>query len=139
MPVWQKIESGMGWIVVAVGLAELSRGAFGTKARKKILERDGHVSAESGEEGTLEVAHYNHNKAQPGHNDLSNGRALTPSEHYADHFNRDATAGLGLSQEQNRMALESIWQRLTPEERARLPKPDEVGQDFIPRKEKKRG
>jgi len=116
-----------------LGVVGLSGAAFSRGAKDYIRTRDGGKSVESGEEGPLEVAHYNHDRSKENYNRAENGRCLTRREHYADHFNRHGTRGLGLSEEENIWALKSIWNRMSKYERRDLPKPDKVGQDFIPR------
>jgi hypothetical protein len=126
------------WVagVGLLGVLGLSSAAFSKRAKDYIRTRDGGKSAESGEEGVLEIAHYNHDRNKENYNRAENGRCLTRREHYADHFNRHGTRGLGLSEEDNTWALKSIWKRMSRCERRDLPKPEMVGQDFIPRKRK---
>jgi hypothetical protein len=119
-----------------LGVVGLSSAAFSNGAKDYIRMRDGNKSAESGEEGVLEIAHYNHDRNSGNYNRADNGRCLTKSEHYADHFNRHGTRGLGLSEENNVQALTSLWGRMSFKERKGLPPPKNVGQDFIPRKSK---
>jgi len=119
-----------------LGVLGLSSAAFSKGTKDYIRTRDGNKSVESGEEGVLEIAHYNHDRNKENYNRAENGRCLTRSEHYADHFNRHGTRGLGLSEEDNTWALKSIWKRMSRYERRDLPKPEMVGQDFIPRKRK---
>ncbi len=116
-----------------LGVIGLGGMAFGRNTRNFIRMRDEGKSVESGEEGLLEVAHYNHDKNSENYNRAKNGRCLTRREHYADHFNRHATPGLGLDEEDNLWALRSIWGRMSKNERRNLPCPEQVGQDFIPR------
>lgn len=101
--------------------------SFGTK--KKILERDNNTSVESGKTRNLEAAHYNHDKKREDYDDEKNGRMLTRSEHYMDHYKRHNKEGLGLSRQQNRWALNTIWNRMTEKERKGLPPPPRYEDD----------
>ena len=90
----ERLVAGIGFL----GVIGLSGAAFSNGAKDYIRMRDGNKSAESGEEGLLEVAHYNHNRNSGNYNRAKNGRCLTRREHYVDHFNRHGTRGLGLSE-----------------------------------------
>lgn len=103
--------------------------AFSRETRDIILERDGYMSVESGDTNHLEAAHYNHDKKNPLYDHPSSGRTLTRREHYLDHYKRHADGTLGLTRFQNRWALNSIWRRMTKEERKGLPEPPPLNGD----------
>lgn len=95
---------------------------FSWNVAKQIRKRDRNRSAQSGNTGKLEAAHINHNQRNKNYDDPSNGRLLTTTEHYLDHYYRHGRNGLTKSQ--NIWALKQIWERLTDEEKESLPHPD---------------
>ena len=128
----ERLVAGIGLL----GVLGLSSATFSKGVKECIRKRDGNKSVESGEEGVLEIAHYNHDSNSENYKRAKNGRCLTRREHYADHFNRHGTPGLGLKEEGNLSAIGAIWGRMSERERRDLPGPEMVGQDFIPRKRK---
>lgn len=117
-----EVAMSIGALVV---LSQAMLGAFSLKSKKEIWNRDGGQSAESGDQGNLECAHYDHSRENPLYNDPSNGRLLTRREHYLDHFYRRDN---GLSQQANEWAVKMIWDRLSKSERKGLPAPDKYHQ-----------
>ncbi len=112
-----------------IALYKLSVSAFSRKSRRIIWERDGGVCQESGVDSkhqNLHAAHWNHSRDYPGYNDPENGRLLTTYEHYKDHYYRDLES-IGLSENQNRWALNSLWGQLMPWEKKKLPHPETWG------------
>lgn len=96
----------------------ISRFAFPSGVRSRILERDNYRSVVSGRdihEARLEVAHFTHNKKDPRYNMMENGRTLTISEHYIEHVDRGGNNGL--TYDGNMYALSMIWLRMNVVER----------------------
>lgn len=104
----------------AVGF--LAFGAFSRDVAKAIKKRDG-KDVWTGESGPLEAAHINHDRSSPNYNSPSNGRSLTPTNHYIDHTIRDGTPGLGLTKPANDAARRLIWERVPEEKKKNLPPP----------------
>ena len=102
-----------------LGLLAVSICAFSKRSRKKIRDRDGNKSAESGKGGVLQAAHYNHDKRNPNYNKPENGRLLTKREHYLDHFNNHGSNGL--SKENNLQSLKGLFCTLSAKDKINLP------------------
>ena len=124
-------------IATVIGVAALSQGAFSWGVRKKILERD-KADVWDGSTERLEASHISHKKGTEIYNSESNGRMLSTRSHYIDHFNRHGSETLGITEEGNKWSLRTIWARLTEEEKAELPPPEEAGKKVIPIPKKKK-
>ena len=99
-----------------------------------MIHRAGFRSEVSGVKGRrLEASHFDHNWRHSWYDDPSNGLMLLPEEHYLYHFNGyNHPEEIGLSQEFNRQALDSIWgRRLKPKDRRCLPPPEDAGMYYI--------
>ena len=123
-------------ISTVIGVAALSQGAFSRPVRRKIWERDKGQSVWSGETEDLTAAHINHSRSTEIYNSESNGRLLTNTEQYIEHFNRHGTESLGLTESQNKWALGTLWNKL--KNRDGLPPPEEAGTKLIPLPTKKK-
>lgn len=114
------------YLEIAVSLGSLAvvaqalLGSFSFDTREKIRSRD-KACVETGGTRHLECAHWNHDKRYEKYDDESNGRLLTAREHYLDHFYRRDN---GLSNKDNEFAVQTIWERLTKNERRGLPHPN---------------
>jgi len=95
--------------------------AFSVASRQKIHERDNDACVMCGAVGGCECAHIDHNRDNSNYDDPSNGRLLCKRDHYLDHLHREGRNGL--TRENNLFALQSIWARLTGEEREGLEPP----------------
>lgn len=89
--------------------------AFTPEVRYRMLERDKHRCVKCGATDHLECAHINHSRDNPNYNSLDNGRVLCTLDHYADHILREGHNGLSIKH--NRMAIHSLWDRMTEEQR----------------------
>ena len=117
------IETWLPYIAVGIPVFAM---AFTRAVRRIIGNRDGWQSVQSGDGGPLEAAHISHDKKNPNYNDPSNGRMLTPAEHYDDHYNRHGKDQLGLNNHQNKWSLRMIWGRLSDKDKEGRNPPDSV-------------
>lgn len=105
------------------GIVVLSQLAFSRPIRRKIWERDGGKCVICGSTVGCECSHIDHSRENPRYNHESNGRLLCKPDHYlVDHVNREGRNGLPIHQ--NQYAKRTIWQRLTQQEREKLPPPE---------------
>ena len=107
-----------------VAIYQLVRAAFTREVRQQIMERDGWKCVECGFEYGLEASHTDHSRANPDYNNPENGQAKCRVHHYLQHFYE--WENNGLSEEHNRMALNSLWSRIPEGARHKynLPHPD---------------
>lgn len=105
------------------GIYLLSQFAFSRPVRRKIWERDGGKCVNCGSTEHLNCAHIDHSRENPRYNHESNGRLLCQPDHYLiDHVNREGRNGLPIHQ--NQYAKRTLWQKLTGQQKEKLPPPE---------------
>lgn len=98
--------------------------AFSKEVRIEIRKRDDNepVSVVAGYDfGSVECAHYNHDRNFEGYNSPDNGEVQNRPQHYINHMVA-AHEGIdnGLDYNGNVRAAQLIWSRMTEDERAYL-------------------
>ena len=92
--------------------------AFSKKSRRKIVERDGGKSVKSGRTDNLHAAHIDHSRSNPRYDDPSNGRTLTRTEHFNDHWDR--LGQCGLPEGVDEIALNLLWNSMSDAEKEEI-------------------
>jgi len=110
----ETIKPIAGGVAIIAASLFLSQFAFTRRVREEIYRRDRYCQGgDTGHNGNLEAAHYDHDRDNPAYNDSSNGRLLCTQHHLEDHI--EGAGHNGLPEHQNNWAIKMIKKRLGKE------------------------